>query len=426
MSEEQPRKRARLDVEAVKVSESFYCSPGNTADSLVGSQSNTVPPSTSTPSNPTPSTSTRQISSVVYAGYEIHAQFSAPYPWEDLVKETATNGSLAEKVREKGTAVLGNSSRNGRDHHGRFGKKVQKASSRQDVRIKEDAKWETDGEDSLSSLSSSSEDEGEIRTGNGVQKEREASTDSRGSDELVASSLVGGSIASFSTFPPPPPSPPSPRPLPLSEPEPKESSNVKSDSEEYSTARTEDRSGEPSKPSQDAFQAVIANDPRNLSREGSPSAPIHSRPDLAPPVASTSTAILSESTSSSSIASPKRNKGGRFLPKPAGTTVKHQRALARQAAAAVAASQPAQPATLTQRQQRELNRKAREAREREERDRQALEGIGKEEERRLWVCERCFKYMAELQGWKAHQVRAILLNRSLRTIRTDSVQWRVL
>lgn len=101
------------------------------------------------------------------------------------------------------------------------------------------------------------------------------------------------------------------------------------------------------------------------------------------------------------------------MPKPAGTTVETQKALARQASTA-AATQPGSSKALTQREQREIKRKEREAKEKEERERREREGGGKEEERRLWVCERCFKYMIDLPHWKAHQVGKDVKSRTVR------------
>lgn len=98
-----------------------------------------------------------------------------------------------------------------------------------------------------------------------------------------------------------------------------------------------------------------------------------------------------------------RGNRGRFLPKPAGETVKAKRAAERAARlAAAAAAGPSVP-HMTQRQQRELARKAR-----EEREREAREKKGPQSEVRLLVCDRCFKYIALPAAYLAHQVREVL------------------
>lgn len=59
---------------------------------------------------------------------------------------------------------------------------------------------------------------------------------------------------------------------------------------------------------------------------------------------------------------------------------------------------------MTQRQQRELARKAREERERELREKQKLLPPT---EVKLFVCDRCFKYMALPAAYLTHQVRCL-------------------
>ncbi|GAA5963614.1 hypothetical protein JCM3765_004342 [Sporobolomyces pararoseus] len=396
----QPRKKARTEL-----------------DNLNPSTSNPPPAPSSTSSN---TASNRQIHSVVYAGYEIQAQFSAPYPWDELVKETRASRSGIEKDnRSNRTGSKGGADKAKGRRSSRNRPKEKTATTRTafgiDARATSEDRSVRNGDDendSLSSLSSSSDDEGSGRKRKKQVKKRSGrkkSVDSVASDEIVASSLVGGGIASFSTFPPPPPSPPLPsetdEQMRPPSPAPNASSAQSSSESVLAPPKTEE--------TEEAFQTIIDNDPRTLSRETSPTSIPPSNPSVpsiplpTPMIASTSSAALpSPSGSQSSNSPPKRTKGGRFLPKPAGTTVKAQRALARKAAAAAAALNPPdpnQPKVLTQRQQREIKRKEREAKEKEERERREREGIGKDEERRLWVCERCFKYMVDLQGWKAHQ-----------------------
>ncbi|GAA6019715.1 hypothetical protein JCM11491_005227 [Sporobolomyces phaffii] len=371
-------------------------------DDTAQNPSNSVPPSA--PSSTT--SNSRQIHSVVYAGYEIQAQFSAPYPWDDLVKEMRSRKLGNEKDRP---SSRGDSARARRDSNSGIVKNrrpTRTAFGAEPRGTGEDAKTKhsrSHDNDSLSSLSSSEDDvapppKRRARSGPGRKKPRP------GDDEA--------GIASFSTFPPPPPSPPlSPEvvediPPPPPPPPPARSSAQLT---EPVLPKTEE--------SELAFQAILANDPRVLSRDTSPhSASSHDVTGSteamvsSAPIASTSTAPIPsrEATASpaSSIASSKLANGGRSVPNSTGTTTQAQQDLARTAAVTAAASSsadPVKPKALTQRQQRENKRIEREAKEREERERKEKEGGGKDEERRLWVCERCFKYMADLPGWKAHQ-----------------------
>lgn len=127
----------------------------------------------------------------------------------------------------------------------------------------------------------------------------------------------------------------------------------------------------------------------------------------APPIASTS-AALSYPTQPTPPVPTSRGSRGRFLPKPPGETVKAKRAAERAArlAAGKDASSPNAHGEgyLTQRQQRELARKAREERERELREKQKLLPPT---EVKLFVCDRCFKYMALPAAYLAHQVRCL-------------------
>lgn len=153
----------------------------------------------------------------------------------------------------------------------------------------------------------------------------------------------------------------------------------------------------------------------NLTAEGDGAEP-SAVAEPVQPVASTSTLplepISSVSQPSPAPASPSniptsRGNRGRFLPKPAGETVKAKRAAERAARlAAEAAGGPAVP-HMTQRQQRELARKAREERDRENKGKQAPQS-----EVRLLVCDRCFKYMALPAAYLAHQVRLSSLHLS--------------
>lgn len=136
------------------------------------------------------------------------------------------------------------------------------------------------------------------------------------------------------------------------------------------------------------------------------------------PVASTSAAILSHQpqpslgpidssqhleTDPASHGPPERGRAGRFLPKPPGETVKAKRAAERAARLATATSGEAVP-RVTQRQQREMARRAREEREKElarEKDSEPKEEV------KLFVCEKCFKYLALPAAYLAHQVRCL-------------------
>lgn len=127
------------------------------------------------------------------------------------------------------------------------------------------------------------------------------------------------------------------------------------------------------------------------------SAPLPSQDPV--PLVPTAAAPSPSSATASNIPTERGNRG-RFLPKPAGETVKAKRAAERAARlAAAAAAGPSVP-HMTQRQQRELARKAR-----EEREREAREKKGPQSEVRLLVCDRCFKYMALPAAYLAHQVR---------------------
>ncbi|GAA5914111.1 uncharacterized protein JCM6883_005885 [Sporobolomyces salmoneus] len=383
----QPRKKARTELDTPNTS-------------------NPLPPS-STSSN---TASNRQIHSVVYAGYEIQAQFSAPYPWDELVKESRSNRTDDEKGKGSSNGAGARKSEGDRSRRASSsltGKKKERKGATTTSRDRREGTGTSnlDDNDSLSSLASSSDEKAppeRKRPVKTVRKSRKNSAGSAAPDDSIASSLVGGGIASFSTFPPPPPSPP----LPLENLEAEEGDippPPPAPSVLPSTTTDSDSNLPKREPTEQVFQAMMAQDPRILSRESSPN------PTPPSATATQSDSLPNEiapvqpspSGSGSSKSSPKRTKGGRFLPKPAGTTVKAQRALARQALAATAS--PSEPKVLTQRQQREIKRKEREAKEKEERERKEREGVGKDDERRLWVCERCFKYMADLQGWKAHQ-----------------------
>ncbi|GAA5942451.1 uncharacterized protein JCM15063_006253 [Sporobolomyces koalae] len=398
-----PRKKARTEMIGLQASTS------------------TLPPAApaSTSSNPSGSSTGRQIHSVVYAGYEIQARFSAPYPWDDLVKETRSPGGVPGGSRSRPRRESGQGKN--RDGQERFGKRSK---TREDALGEENGKnsSQLDEHDSLSSLSSSSSDVEDDEYGIKGSRRRRSRTKSarvrehsRGqsinsskSNEIRASpaQVPADDIASFSTFPPPPPSPPlpvhsvedelpppSPPPLPRSQPAtgPASSNGLK-----VILPIPEVESKPP-----------FASDTSSSAPDSTTVPPQSPRVPQPLPIASTSapkapTPIPAAEVAATKGANMKRSKGGRFLPKPQGTTVKAQRALARQARALESADAPSALKTLTQRELREIKRKEKEQKEREQREK---EGTGKEdeEERQLWICDRCFKYMADLQGWKVHQ-----------------------
>ncbi|GEM11115.1 histone acetyltransferase [Rhodotorula toruloides] len=331
----------------------------------------------------------RRIDLVIYAGYEVRAQFRSPYPLDELNGANPTSGDKASQ------AGAGDRRGPGREAGGRFTRKpptVQKEG--------------TTGLDTASAARTAVKEE----------------------EEDVLSELGLG---------PAPTTAPSPELADPIIPEP----NGASQPDAFVVEETDVESPVESHPQPDSASAppslstlstnppdpqmhphsvfALPRDDRELDQPlpfqlpaTSTSASLASSDE---PVASTSTAIVlgpshqpSSQTDSSqhpldlALANqkpPERGRAGRFLPKPPGETVKAKQAAERAARLATEAAGETVP-RVTQRQQREMARRAREEREKL----LAREKINEpKEEVKLFACERCFKYMALPAAYLAHQ-----------------------
>lgn len=325
------------------------------------------------------STHSRRIDRIVYAGYEVQAQYGSPYPLDEL---PGADAAAAEK------AAPGAVARDGRVHirdaGGKFGKKVKKVEA-----------TATGGP----GRSSAAKSQPEGASGAAVGANAAASTSGARlpSPELGAAEPTRPVAADNGA-------------MPLASEEHGPLGNATSaESPHPAHAPSEFATTVPPNPSLElapSSQLPEAAPPAALSSSVPPNS--LSPAALLSPAAPAPTAAPHQLQPSASASSPNvradRGKGGRFVPKPPGESVKSKRAAER----AVRASQLAQASTngaphLTQRQQREIARKAREEREREAAS--ELAERGGSEEVRLLVCEKCFKYMALPAVFAAHTVR---------------------
>ncbi|TNY22060.1 hypothetical protein DMC30DRAFT_173938 [Rhodotorula diobovata] len=322
------------------------------------------------------STHSRRIDRIVYAGYEVQAQYGSPYPLDEL---PGANAAAAEK------AAPGAVARDGRVHirdaGGKFGKKVKK------VEV-----TATGGP----GRSSAAKSQPEGASGAAVGANAAASTSGARlpSPELGAAEPTWPVAADNGA-------------MPLASEEHGPLGNATSaESPHPAHAPSEFATTVPPNPSLElapSSQLPEAAPPAALSSSVPPNS--LSPAALLSPAAPAPTAAPHQLQPSASASSPNvradRGKGGRFVPKPPGESVKSKRAAER----AARASQLAQASTngaphLTQRQQREIARKAREEREREAAS--ELAERGGSEEVRLLVCEKCFKYMTLPAVFAAH------------------------
>ncbi|GAA5932692.1 hypothetical protein JCM3775_002210 [Rhodotorula graminis] len=319
---------------------------------------------------------TRRIDRVVYAGYEIRALFGSPYPLDELP-------GAAVSAADKSAAVARDGRIHARDAGGKFGKKEKKVHAGN----KGEAASSVDGAPAEQhALAHPVEPEASVPDTHGLG---------------VASGVAGRvePVAEASGA------------VPLVGPDHNPSSASTSPSEAVPGSTLAPERPQPVVPvalDEQPLQPLAAGAPvacppsvaapTSLSIDAYPHPPSSST--LSPP-GSVDDSHPTASTSSPNIRA-ERGKRGRFLPKPPGESNKSKRALERAARTSRPALVPESGGEphLTQRQQRELARKAREERERE----MAREGVerGGNEEVRLLVCDKCFKYMALPAVFAAH------------------------
>lgn len=329
----------------------------------------------------------------MYANYEIRAQYPSPYPLEDL--PGLANGQNGDKTVASTSAAPGgpkSSSGGGRDVAGKSAKKAAGATRERagpQPTSQETAPTSLPLDSAPPDLAAPVPDAGPISPELAVPPPLEAQSqlltlqaEDQGApatngekqevvttaNDMQASALHEGSAASqmMDTDAP--------------------------------TTSTDAAVPHTSAPSSESFAPVASTS--SAPYDPAPAPPPASVPAYDPAPTVLVTANPSPSSATSSTIPTERGNRGRFLPKPAGETVKAKRAAERAARlAAAAAAGPSVP-HMTQRQQRELARKAR-----EEREREAREKKGPQSEVRLLVCDRCFKYMALPAAYLAHQVR---------------------
>ncbi|GAA6027436.1 hypothetical protein JCM8097_007863 [Rhodosporidiobolus ruineniae] len=365
-------------------------------------------PANSTASSFT-SSSDRKIDSVVYAGYEIQAQFASRYPLSEIPGTQAPKTGSTPAAGEVDANV--NSKSQAREVGGRFGKKKAAPTIKREEAMGA-------AEDTAMHLESFESLDQEVKT--------EPHLESRAVD--LARTASDGTAAPFShaALGAAEPSPSSL--APTGERRPSTGSLVP-DSQPNSAASQpyELPFSLPGSTSQPLFSPELAAPPTtnppapplphlSPAPDTTPALPVYTESGLpASPIASTSSAPppsadpfpappfnVGPASAAESPHGP-RGRGGRFLPKPAGSTQKAQRAAARAAKSVAAFSEPLDGTPhLTQRQQREIARKAREEAAKEQAEREK-DFEGKREKERLFVCDKCFKYFAIAGVYTAHQ-----------------------
>ncbi|GAA5911755.1 hypothetical protein JCM5296_001313 [Sporobolomyces johnsonii] len=383
------------------------------------------PPSAHAPQSNAP----RRIEAVVYAEYEIQAQFPSPYPFDELL-----GASGVEKAGATGAAS--------RDPHGRFGKRTAGAGKKDGPSHKGVASSPapSDTPTIKQEESSAFADAGPSANGEQAIKAETplaqlpplATTDSTESaSPSIAEPVVSAASDDVTTALVHPPDPPPVAPLQSTFSASSFAAPVQNNLRNITAQPSPPLSATASATANGAVpNGASPNDPLpppipSTSGHDAPSTTYppdsHSTNTLSPtaalpatqpadPLPPTSAAAAAASTNGSfslptatpaDATSPVRGRGGRFLPKPPGESVKAKRLAERAAksAAAAASDSSEQPRALTQRQQRELARQAREEREREA----AKETQKETTTQRLLVCDRCFKYMMLPAAYKAHQ-----------------------
>ncbi|CEQ42544.1 SPOSA6832_04360, partial [Sporobolomyces salmonicolor] len=388
----------------------------------------------------------RRIEAVVYAGYEIQAQYPSPYPFDELL-----GASGVDKAAVTGAAS--------RDPHGRFGKRTAGTSKKDRPSHKGAASSPapSDTPPIKQEESSTFADSGPSANGEQAVKAETPSAQSlllatcdlaeRASPRTAdpARSAASDDVATALVHPPESPpvaplqstvsssscpaliqddtrniaAPPSPT---LSAPAPASANGA------VPNGAFPNDPHPPPIPSTSDYHAPSMNKlpgshssntplPTAALPATQPADPLPTTP-AAPAAMSTNNTFSLPMVTPTDATSLTRGRGGRFLPKPPGESVKAKRVAERaaKAAAATASDLSEQPRTLTQRQQREMARQAREERERET----AKETQKETATQRLLVCDRCFKYMMLPAAYKAHQVRRAPIA-ELETDPTDSI-----
>ncbi|GAA5820279.1 hypothetical protein JCM3770_002450 [Rhodotorula araucariae] len=338
------------------------------------------------PAAPPSASSARRIDCVVYAGYDIQAQYASPYPLDEVP------GAGGDK------AVQGGVGRDGRTHArdagGQYGKSVKKAESAAAGVAETSAPPAIKLEEGVASPSFSPAPES-TSTARLPSPKFSASFAAASAQPSVAGPI--DSMVAPSQHPTLRAIDGADAPLATTHDGETSRSGPFAPADTLSTAPFE---------SPLPFQLPLPTQPPAAA----PSSYSHAAPHT--PVSSeayvpTSSAQLPSASppqpavsGSSPNVRAERGRGGRFLPKPPGESVKAKRAAERAARAAQPVHTTGETPHLTQRQQRELARKAREERERAA----AREGADKppSEEVRLLVCEKCFKYMALPAVFSAH------------------------
>ncbi|BGO95781.1 hypothetical protein NBRC10512_001618 [Rhodotorula toruloides] len=329
----------------------------------------------------------RRIDLVIYAGYEIRAQFRSPYPLDELPGASTTSGDKASQ------AGAGEKRGPGREAGGRFTKRLPtvkkegtlepEAASAAVPAVKEE---EDVSPDFASGFASAIAPSPELASSPAVESSGARHSDNFVVEETDAESPVDSQVAASLTSAAAPPSA-------LPPDRSKRSASTHTEATHPPESIDVDHPLPFQLPSMSTSASLASSDK---------------------PVASTSAAILSDQPQPSlsppdlshpleidpgGHAPPERGRAGRFLPKPPGETVKAKRAAERAARLAATAAGEAVP-RVTQRQQREMARRAREEREKElarEKDNELKEEV------KLFVCEKCFKYLALPVAYLAHQ-----------------------
>ncbi|GAA5985392.1 hypothetical protein JCM10908_006959 [Rhodotorula pacifica] len=366
------------------------------------------------------------IDLVVYAGYEIRPQYPSPYPLDEL-PGTSAAAAAAGANGATGAASAANQTR---ENGGRFGKKVAAgagSTSQAAPRLpqsaggrgRKEASPRNDSQDSLAPNSLAEPD-------NQQQLEPAGPPARVISPELAVPppALPAAAAAAAPAAADPVPMqidsisdllPTASVPNVAAPPARGASPELAIPTEAANPAMSVSIAETPTPSPSDHIPLSSLSFPRPASSPSAESAMVNGSSAPFDATASTSSAPLVTSTSASTPASQSLSEGaptlgsniptsrgnrGRFLPKPPGETVKAKRAAERAARLASSTTQSSSAPYLTQRQQRELARKAREEREREVREKQKLEPPS---EVRLFVCDRCFKYMGLAAAYLAHQ-----------------------
>ncbi|GAA5886693.1 hypothetical protein JCM3774_005831, partial [Rhodotorula dairenensis] len=370
-----------------------------------------APPTTSTAAGAAPphADSLAHIDLVVYASYEIRAQYASPYPLDELAGIVSPNSaaSTAPSVSLRSGSGSGATLRAGaREDGSRSGKKRKMMTTTTTKVLRNGA-----AAAGLSPLSAAEEGGG---GGQGrVSPELAAPVSSYMAVEGAPSSFSSSSsVAQDGTATDAPVGTNDDAPLfatPLAVAVSPELAVPPEASFSFPTSIAETPIVSP--PLETTLPPPSSSGPSHppiseSSAAEEPVASTSSAPAVAAPPAAAAGATLSSPAAAAggvqhNIPTSRGNRG-RFLPKPPGETVKAKRAAERAARLAAGGTSTTADSGvhLTQRQQRELARKAREERDREWKEQQKLLPA---QEVKLFVCDRCFKYMALPAAYLAHQ-----------------------